>query len=72
MSLVINQRVSNSYSCEDFNETKKDSIEILPDDLVMEIFSHTNFATLGTICCVIKQWKQLANEPIIWKIAIYR
>jgi hypothetical protein len=72
MSLVVNQSVGNSYSCENFNETKQDPIEILPDELVLEVFSHLNLATLGTICCVNKAWKRLANEPILWKIAIYR
>jgi len=72
MSLVVSQSVGSSYSCENFNETKQDPIEILPDKLVLEVFSHLNLATLGTICCVSKQWKRLANEPILWKIAIYR
>jgi len=72
MSLLVNQSVGNSYSCEDFNETKQDPIEILPDELVLKVFSHLNLATLGTICCVSKQWKQLANDPILWKIVIYR
>lgn len=74
MSLLVNKSVGNSYSCENFNETKQDSIEILPDELVLEVFSHLNLATLGTICCVNKAWKRLANEPkpMLWKIAIYR
>jgi len=50
----------------------KVEIDILPDELILEVFSHLNLATLGTICCVSKQWKRLANEPILWKIAIYR
>ena len=72
MSLVVSQSVGSSYSCENVNETKHDPIEIFPAELVLEVFSHLNLATLGTICCVSKAWKQLANEPILWKIAIYR
>jgi F-box-like len=74
MSLVLNQSVGNSYSCENFNETKQDSISSLPDELVLEVFSHLNLnlATLGTLCYVRKAWERLANEPILWKIAIYR
>jgi F-box-like len=72
MSLVVNQSVGNSYSCENFNETIQGPIKILPDELVLEVFSHLSLATLGTICCVNKAWKRLANEPILWKIAIYR
>ena len=71
MCLIANQGIGNSYSCEDFNETKKDPLEILTDELVLKVFSHLNLATLGTICCVSKAWKRLANEPILWKIAIY-
>ena len=72
MYLVVSQSVCSSYSCENVNETKQDPIEILPDELILEVFSHLNLATLGTICCVSKAWKRLANEPILWKIAIYR
>jgi hypothetical protein len=70
MSLLVNQSVGNSYSCEDFNETKQDFFEILPNELVLKIFSLLNCATLGTIFSVSKGLKQ--NEHILWKIAIYR
>ena len=72
MSLLVGQIVENSYSFEDFNKKKQDPNKILPTELVLEVFSHLNLATLGTICCVNKEWKQLANKPILWKIAIYR
>ena len=72
MSLILSQSVVNSYSCEDFNETKQNPIEILPAELIGEVFSRLNLATLGTICCVSKAWKRLANEPFLWKSAIYR
>jgi hypothetical protein len=70
MSLVANRSISNSYK--NFNETKQNPIEILPDELVLEIFSHLNLATLGTSCCVSRKWRRLAGDPILWKIAIYR
>jgi hypothetical protein len=72
MYLVENKSVGSSYSCENVNETKQDPIEIFPYELVLEFFSRLNLATLGTICCVSKAWKRLANDPILWKTAIYR
>jgi len=81
MSLLVNQSVGKSNNCETFNETIQDSIdneiiqdpiEILYDELVLEVFSHLNLATLGTICYISKAWKRLVNEPILWKIAIHR
>lgn len=72
MSLLVNQSDSSSCSFENVNETTQDPIEILPYELVLEVFSHLNLATLGTICCVNKTWNRLANTPILWKIAIYR
>lgn len=72
MSLVVNQSVGSSYSRENFNETKQDPIEILPEELVLKVFSQLNLATLGTICSVNKAWKRLASDPILWKIVIYR
>jgi len=71
MSLIVSQNVGNSFIGEDFNKTRQDPSS-LPTELALEIFSHLNLATLGTICCVSKQWKRLANEPSLWKIAIYR
>jgi len=71
MSLIVIQNVGNSSIGEDFNETRQDPGSI-PDELVLEIFSHLNLVTLGTICCVSKEWKRLANDPILRKSAIYR
>lgn len=67
MPLGVNQSVGNSYSCENFNETKQDPIETLPYELVLEVFSHLNFATLGTIFSVSKKWKRLASDETLWK-----
>ena len=67
MSLVVSQSFCNSCSCKNFNETKQDSIKTLPDELVLKVFFYLNIATLGTICCVNKAWKQLANDPILLK-----
>jgi len=72
MSLIVSQNVGNSSIGEDFNETRRNPTSFFSDELVLEIFSHLNLATLGTICCVSKQWKQLANDPILRKSAIYR
>ncbi|CUI18162.1 F-box domain-containing protein (plasmid) [Candidatus Protochlamydia naegleriophila] len=72
MSLIVDQIIGYSYSCQNVNKTKKDFINILPDHIFSEIFSHLNIATLGVICCVSKKWKQLVSEPIVWKMAIYR
>ena len=54
MSLVVSQSVGSSYSCKNVNETKQDPIEIFPDELVLEIFSHLDFARLGTSCLLAK------------------
>ena len=70
--MLVGQKVFSSHGCENFNQTKQDPIEIFPDELILEVFSYLNLATLGTICCTSKQWKRLANEPFLWKIAIYR
>ncbi|HRD55492.1 MAG TPA: F-box protein [Parachlamydiaceae bacterium] len=72
MSLISDQSIGNSYIYQNVNEIKQDPIKILLDELVFLVFSHLNLATLGTICCVSKAWKRLANDPILWKIAIYR
>lgn len=72
MNLITKQIVFNASFFENLNETKKDPTNILPQELVLEIFSHLNLATLGTICRVSKTWKLLASEPRLWKMAIYK
>jgi hypothetical protein len=79
MSLIVdNKIVDNHLARQELDNTNQGPISSLPDELVMEIFSNLNLATLGTnpaaltICHVSKAWKRLASEPILWKIAIYR
>ncbi|CUI16187.1 hypothetical protein PNK_0559 [Candidatus Protochlamydia naegleriophila] len=69
-STVDNNKI-NYVAIQNSDEKKQDLIKAIPDELVLEVFSHLNLATLSTICCVSKQWKQLASQPIVWKIAMY-
>ncbi len=71
MTLTINQN-STTYSNENFNEIKYDPINILPDELVLEVFSRLTLATLGAICSISKEWERLASDPILLKKTIYR
>lgn len=70
MSFLVNKSFDNSYNYE--NETKQAPIERLPDELVLEVFSHLNLATIGTVCCVSKKWQPLANNPLLLKKFIYK
>jgi hypothetical protein len=74
MSLEIDvyKERGDSFICEEFNATRQDPLTVLAKDAVLEVFSHLNLAALGTICCVSKEWKRLANDPTLWKIAIYK
>lgn len=72
MSLIVNKSVNKHYDCGNINEVKRDLIEVFPHELVLEVFSHLNLASLGTICCVSKVWKLLANDSNLWKLVIYR
>ncbi len=75
MSLTVDKNRERNFSGEDFNPFLQPSItqfSEFPNELILEIFSHFNLATLGTSCRVSKEWKRLANEPILWKRAIYR
>jgi len=72
MSLIVSRNAANSFIGEDFNKPRQDPTSFFSEELVLQIFSHFNLATLGTICCVSKEWKRLANESTLWKSAIYR
>jgi hypothetical protein len=54
------------------NFDKKDPLSVLPDELILKIFSYLNLSTLGKLCCVSKEWKRLASDDILWKKAIYK
>ncbi len=71
MFSIVDNNKTNYLAIQNSDEKKQDLIKLIPDELVLEVFSHLNLATLSTICCVSKQWKQLAKKPIVWKIAIY-
>jgi hypothetical protein len=49
-----------------------ENFSALPDELILEIFSHLNLASLGKISLVCKGWKRLGCDPILWKTVIYR
>ena len=72
MSLTIDFNNNHNPVNKKFDNTNQSPISSLPNELVLEIFSYLNLATLGTICRVSKEWKRLASEPILWKIAIYK
>lgn len=72
MSLIVDNSIRTGFVSGELNETKQAALGPLPDDLVSEVFSHLNLATLGAICCVSKQWKQLASDPFLWKTVIFR
>jgi F-box-like len=50
----------------------QDAINVVPRELLLEIFSQVNLTTLGAIYLVSKRWKQLASDPLLWKGIIYR
>ncbi|CDR33610.1 F-box protein [Criblamydia sequanensis] len=67
MNLTINSNNNNRPSYEAL-----DPVSFLPDELVMAIFSCLNLSSLGTIGAISKSWKLLAEDPALWKNAIYR
>src|SRR3984957_19121861 len=50
----------------------KTDINVLPNELILEIFSLLNVVTLEKSCEVSKTWKELANDPIVCKKLVYR
>ncbi len=65
---VINQNLGN------LNQSNSPAF---PRELILEIFSHLNLSSLGSIFSVIKKWdslgrelKKLENQENLWKMAI--
>ncbi len=54
---------------EEFNKTV--SINLLPSELILKIFSSLNLAALGVAGLVCKQWDKSASNPNVQKIVIH-
>lgn len=67
----VNKNVEDSYHCQNFYEIAEKSTTQLPEDLILEIFALLNFDALIAVGSVNRQWRQIANQPILWKKAIY-
>ncbi|MFI0434897.1 MAG: F-box protein [Parachlamydiaceae bacterium] len=72
MSLTVSESVVSSYSSKNINATKQDPIQIIPDGLVLEVFSYLNIDGIGACRRVSEAWKKLANNPILLKRVYYR
>lgn len=48
------------------------SMNELPRELLLEIFSYLNFTSLEASCLVSKEWKQLASDPLVQKKVVYQ
>jgi len=46
MSLIASRNAANSFIGEDFNETRQGPTSFFSEELVLQIFSHLNLATL--------------------------
>ena len=55
----------------DSKKTNPNPFNKLPTALIVEFFSYLNLSTLGTTCCVSKEWKLLASKDRLWKKAIF-
>ncbi|BBI17192.1 F-box protein [Neochlamydia sp. S13] len=48
------------------------SMNELPRELLLEIFSYLNFTSLEASSLVSKEWKQLASDPLVQKKVVYQ
>jgi len=69
----MNLKFDNNIICYNYEIKRIENfINICCDELIQEIFSQLNLASLNISCCVSKKWRQLASEPLLWKKAIHR
>ncbi len=68
VSLKLDDGKKLIYPGVDQSIQDKHPINVIPVDLVIEIFSKLNLHDLKTICLVCKKWKDLAP----WKICIFK
>jgi hypothetical protein len=61
-----------SSSSNDYSHQEPGPINFLSEELILKIFSHLDLASLGAVSRVNKEWQTIANEPHLWKRAIYK
>ena len=43
------------------------SINIMPDEILLEIFMHLRFTSVGTLAQVCRKWHELAKDEVLWR-----
>lgn len=70
MSLIVYKKVDDNFLLE-VSTKAKDPIK-LSAALIFRIFSDLNIVSLAAACCVSKEWRRLASNPVPWKEVIYK
>ena len=52
---------------QEYENTKQDPLNALPNELILKIFSYFDFSTLGKCCLVSRQWNHLSRDDTLWK-----
>jgi hypothetical protein len=67
-----NRKYGNKTSILAVAQQNKEPSEILPCEIISEIFSYLNLHELGVSSRVSKRWETCASSPLLWRAAIYR
>src|ERR1700730_1343622 len=68
MTIIID-RTNNPVKQESVG-IKRDPLTAIPEELVLQIFSHLNLASLGASCQVRREWNRIAKDPYVWKMVV--
>ena len=69
MEASLDHGVKRTAPEEKFTPCKKsryENIEVLPDELILTVFSQLPFKDILTASLVCKRWKEIANDDYLW------
>ena len=52
---------------ENTKEAAADIFETMPDSILLEIFKHIRFTSLGTVAQVCRRWRRVALDELLWR-----
>lgn len=69
--MFVPKMIASAYNRITSKSNKKNTIDIIPDELIKKIFSNFDLNVLGVLPKVCSKWNKLANCPLLLKTVIY-
>jgi hypothetical protein len=67
LTYVWKKSLDDNPNLSTIHDKQESWIEACPPELILKVFEYLSPEHLGKICCVSRQWNDLASTPFLWK-----